>query len=111
MFDMLSNSIDKQLELSAPLAVFGVVTQNLILNNNKLNLLSFATLIARRQILVKWKDCNPPAFTQWIKDMVYFIIHVKKIKYTLRGSTQRFSSIWQPFLSRVESLSPGSFKL
>ena len=29
IFDVLSNSIDKQLELSSPLAVFGLVTQNL----------------------------------------------------------------------------------
>ena len=107
-FDMLSRTTDEHLEPSAFLALFGVVTQNFVLNNNKLRLLSFATLIARRQILIRWKECNPPTFAQWVRDMLYFI-KLEKIRYSVKESADKLMLIWQPFLSRLDALAPDDF--
>ena len=58
---------------------------------------------ARRRILLSWKSPTPPAFSAWLKDMMSFL-QLEKIKFTLRGSSERFKKKWQPFVSYFNDL-------
>lgn len=40
--------------------LFGVVPDHLGLTRAQSNSVAFLTLLARRLILIKWKDCKPP---------------------------------------------------
>lgn len=65
--------------------------------------IAFTTLLARRLILLRWKQRAPPSFSHWIKDLMYFL-KLEKTKYTLKGSSQTFTKIWRPFLDFFDSL-------
>ncbi|KAF3844323.1 hypothetical protein F7725_007486 [Dissostichus mawsoni] len=56
-----------------------------------------------RLILLSWKDQAPPNFTRWIRDTMHFL-KLEKIRYTLKGSVQKFTKIWTPFLNYYDSL-------
>ena len=65
--------------------------------------IAFTSLLARRLILLAWKQASTPSFTRWIRETMYFL-KLEKIKFTLRGSVQKFREIWTPFLDFYESL-------
>ena len=66
-------------------------------------IIAFTTLLARRLILLRWKQRAPPSFSHWVKDVMYFLT-LEKIKYTLRASSQTFDKVWRPFLDYYDSL-------
>lgn len=74
-----------------------------LLPNKAYVVIAFSTLLARRLILLKWKQQAPPSFTQWIKDVLYFL-KLEQIKCTLKASSQTFVKIWRPFLNYYDSL-------
>lgn len=49
-------------------AIFEVKEVNV--SQYKLNSFASACLIARRLIVLKWKDETPPSYTQWIRDLM-----------------------------------------
>lgn len=69
----------------------------------KLNPIHTASPIAKRLIAPKQKDETLPSYTHWIRDLVLFV-QLKKIRFTLNGSTDRFYTNWQPFITHVENL-------
>lgn len=83
------------------LALFGVPSDVYALNKPQCDFLAFCTLLARRLILLKWKDAIPPSHSQWVRSILLYM-RLEKIKYTLRGSTSKFNEIWQPFLGYIE---------
>lgn len=62
------------------------------------NCISYVTLLARRLILLHWKQATPPSFKHWIIDTLRFL-KLEKIRFALRGPMDNFSSAWQPFLT------------
>ncbi|KAF3844638.1 hypothetical protein F7725_007801 [Dissostichus mawsoni] len=44
--------------------------------------IAFSTLLARRLILLKWKQHSPPSFSQWVKDVMYFLQLEKMSSYS-----------------------------
>lgn len=85
------------------IGLFGVPSEALSLQNPLLNCIAYSSLLARRLILLNWKNDKPPSFGRWICDVIFFL-KVEKIRYTLNGSTNNFYVIWQPFISYVEQL-------
>ena len=77
--------------------------------SNKLkNVVAFATLLARRRILLEWKSEHSPKASAWMSDLMLFL-KLEKIKYTVRGSTQKFHITWDPlilYFERLETLLP-----
>lgn len=67
------------------------------------DIIAFSTLIARRQILLHWKSSCPPKLSVWLTDLMLYL-KLEKIKYTLRGSKDRFYGIWNPFITYFEKL-------
>ena len=74
-----------------------------LLTTKQSRIVAFATLVARRRILLEWKPPKPPPIALWLKDMMGFL-KLEKIKFTIRGSTERFFSSWQPFITYFENL-------
>ena len=68
-------------------------------------MIAFASLLARRLILLKWKEKLPPTFKAWVNDVMYHLT-LEKIRYSTRGfkGALAFYSIWQPFLTYVERM-------
>ena len=73
------------------------------LTRKQLNVIAFASLIARRRILLQWKAASPPSAKVWLIDLMSFL-KLEKIKFTIRGSTDKFYDYWQPLIAYVNSL-------
>ena len=84
-------------------ALFGFTPETRSIRGKAFVVIAFTSLLARRLILLSWKQATPPSFTRWIKETMYFL-KLEKIKFTLRGSVQKFEEIWTPFLDYYESL-------
>lgn len=53
-------------------------------------LLIFTTLLSFHRILLSWKSSVPPSLAVWFKCIIFFL-KLENIKFTLRGSTDRFN--------------------
>uniref|UniRef100_A0AAR2M2X3 Reverse transcriptase zinc-binding domain-containing protein n=1 Tax=Pygocentrus nattereri TaxID=42514 RepID=A0AAR2M2X3_PYGNA len=107
IFETFSKVSGKAVEPSPFIALFGVVPIDSAPNRRDINMFAFCSLLARRLILFKWKDANPPTYNHWVREVLYHL-KLEKIRYTLRGSTGKFFDIWQPFLSFVEDFEADS---
>ena len=67
------------------------------------NAFAFASLLARRRIVLKWKSPNPPKVSVWLSDLMLFL-KLEKIKYFTRGSIKTFHKIWDPLISYFDRL-------
>ena len=103
VIDTLSKVIGQPLDYSPYIAIFGTMPPEVSLNNVKGNVLAFCTLLARRLILFRWKDPLPPTYSHWIREVMQFI-KLERIRYSLRGSIEKFDIAWQPFMSFIESM-------
>lgn len=70
---------------SAIIAIFGIPPDDLNLPTRIQTVIAFASPLARRTILLKWKAVPPPSQAHWIKDMMQNIKLVK-MRCTLNGS-------------------------
>ena len=64
---------------------FGVTGEGLGLPVGGWKLIAFSTLLARRMILLKWKDAAPPTVSHWVKDVLYHL-KMERIRFVLRGA-------------------------
>lgn len=103
VFDSLSAISSVRLPKSPLTALFGILPAGHSLPSHFVELIAYFTLLARRAILMRWKDAHPPTHSQWIKDALYFM-KLEKIKYSLRGSDDKFLKVWLPFQDHVLSL-------
>lgn len=96
IFETFSGLFGQVVEPSPFIALFGVAHENTSFTKSKIKILAFCSLLARRLILIKWKDPLPPTFSQWIREVMYHL-KLEKMRYAVRGSTGAFYNIWQPF--------------
>lgn len=103
VFDSLS-AITSAIICPSPLvAMFGILPSGHRLPSYFVELVAFHTLLARRVILLHWKNLNAPSHSVWIRSVLYFM-KLEKIKHFLRGTVIKFSKIWEHFLNHVRSL-------
>lgn len=101
IFKMLSEALNIDLQPNAAMAIFGTSNRRYsTLRKSYKNIIAFTTLLARRRILLHWKSKNPPKISLWFSDLTQFI-QLEKIKYTLRGSRDKFFSVWGPVLKHL----------
>lgn len=103
VFQTISEVLLCQVELNPFSAIFGVAL-DLDLPRFKLRMLAFSLLLARRAVLLKWKDPVSPSHAHWIRDIM-LCMDLEKIRYTVRGSENQFYTVWRPFLAFFEKLS------
>uniref|UniRef100_A0A3B3CPH8 Reverse transcriptase domain-containing protein n=1 Tax=Oryzias melastigma TaxID=30732 RepID=A0A3B3CPH8_ORYME len=82
--------------------LFGICDDRLSLPSGGHKIIAFSSLLARRLILLKWKDTEPPNVSHWVKD-VLFHLKLEKMRYTLKGSEQKFYKVWNHFLNFVNN--------
>ncbi|KAF3842531.1 hypothetical protein F7725_024482 [Dissostichus mawsoni] len=80
------------------------------ITNTQTNVIAFTSLIARRKILLLWKSPLPPSFKMWLSDTMS-LLKLEKIKFTLRGSSDKFYAHWRPLISYVDRLPPDMVSL
>ena len=78
-------------------AILGIKRPGVKLSTSQSCMLKFVTLLARRQILLNWKQAHVPTHTTLIKDVMHYL-QLEKIKFELRGSEDKFYRTWQPFI-------------
>lgn len=80
------------------LALFGTTGEvDVRLTPAKRRTLSLASLMARRAILLMWRDAALPTHTQWLRD-VMSCLNLEKIHYSILNSKDKFQQVWGPFL-------------
>ena len=81
IFKTFLDVLQVPIELSAITAIFGITPQNTHLNCQAQNMIAFASLIARRLILFKWKEKLTPTLKMWINDLLRHLV-LEKIRYS-----------------------------
>lgn len=71
IFKTFSEVLQVPIELTAITAIFGITPEDTHRNRQAQNMIAFATLIARRLILFKWKEKFPPTFKMWTNDLLH----------------------------------------
>lgn len=104
-FKSISDILGITVDPSPHIAIFGTSPDNLATSTTQNNIISFASLIARRKILLLWISSQPPSFKAWLHDTL-FLLRLEKIKFTLRGRSDRFYIHWRPLLQYFDKLSP-----
>ena len=102
-FNTISEVLGVSVLPSPLIAIFGVSPAASKLSRCHRDLIAFASLIARRRILLQWKSPSPPPSTSWLKDLSSFL-HLEKIKHAIRDSLTGFHRTWDPFLTYINSL-------
>lgn len=87
---------------SALTALFGVIPTDISTVQLHSNAIAFASLLARRLILLRWKQESPPTHDQWIAELMRFL-HLEKMRCTLSGSLNKFNKSRQPFLNYIDT--------
>ena len=80
------------------MSLFGIIPEGTELPAGGHKIVAFTTLLARRLILLRWKEAVPPLVSHWIRDMLSNL-KLEKIRYTLQGSEKKFLKVWKPFLT------------
>ena len=65
--------------------------------------IAFATLLARRSILLKWKHTSPPTHDQWIQNVLQ-CLQLEKLRFSLKGSLKSFRTTWEPLMVHIKEL-------
>lgn len=108
-FEVMSQVLKTTILPTPQTAIFGTPDEGIALTNIQQHVLAFASLIARRRILLHWKANSPPKTRSWLIDLMSFL-NLEKIKFTTRGSSDKFYIYWQSlidYINQLPSLSPG----
>lgn len=104
VFQTLSLILNLELEPNPLVALFGTTGEvDLRLTPSKSRTLSFASLLARRAILLRWRDAAPPTHAQWLRDIMS-CLDLEKIRYSVCDLSKKFQKVWGPFLKYFENL-------
>lgn len=95
IFKAFSHVCKRNMDPDPFIAIFGVLLNRDHVTSHQSNVVAFASLLARRLILLKWKDARPPSFIRWVRDVMR-CLQMEKLRYSLLGS---------PFLEYVETIS------
>ncbi len=73
LFLTLNEAFNLNITPCVEIAIFGVPEHGISLTNNMENVFAFASLLARRRILLEWKSKNPPKTSMWICDLILYL--------------------------------------
>lgn len=103
VFEAISHVCNRTVDPNPFTTVFGVLPNRQGLTSAQKSAVAFLSLMARRLILRKWKDVQPPSFIQWVREMM-LSLQMEYLRYSLQGSTNKYQKTWAPFISYVEGL-------
>lgn len=106
VFQTLSLILNCKLEPDPLVALFGTTgDDNTCLTPNMRRTIAFASLLARRAILLRWRDAAPPTHAQWLRDIMS-CLKLEKIRYSVYNRTIKFQKLWGPFLEYFRNHRP-----
>ena len=101
IFNMLSRICGTEITPSFHTAIFGIIPPDCSVTPPQSNAVAFASLMARRLILLNWKSKKPPSFSQWLKEVLSFI-PLEKLRYKVKGASKNFVLAWTPLIAFAE---------
>lgn len=90
IFNTLSEVVGEEMKPNALSALFGVAAPSLTKSTK--DIIAFATLLARRLIVINWKLTTPLCHARWIRDILYFL-KLEKIRLSLSGCPNNFGKL------------------
>ena len=105
IFQSFSDIMGRVVDPSPLTAIFGVKEPGLVLSSCQYTMITFISLLARRLILLNWKQARPPAHSALLKDVMQHL-QLEKIKFSLRGCEDKFHQIWNPFIDYFNRSKP-----
>ncbi len=99
----LNDALETKVKPSPDLAIFGILIDEILLTADKRDTFAFASLLARRRIVLQWKSPDPPRVSVWLSDLMSFL-KLEKIKYFTMGSIKKFHKIWDPLILHFDRL-------
>ena len=96
-FETFSFICDKEISPNPLSAIFGVVPNEMKVSAAQSDAIAFSSLLARRLILFNWKSAISPSHRRWLGDVMAHL-KLEMLKYSTRGSVEKFYKVWQPFL-------------
>ncbi len=100
IFQSLSAIPGKTLQPDPLIAIFGVVGDELKLSKMQI---AYASLHARRLILLNWRGKNSPFYVHWIREVMLGLA-LEKIRCTVHGSEDKYDKTWSQFITHIKSL-------
>ena len=100
IFNVLSRICGTAIPPSFHLAIFGIIPPDCSATPPQSNAVAFASLLARRLILLHWKSKTAPSFSQWLKDVLSFL-PLERLRYKVRKANKNFILAWSPFIDFV----------
>ncbi len=95
VFNTLGKALHIVLSPNPLTAVFGVPPYTTY-SSPIAQVVAFTTLLAKRNILLKWWSATSPTHNRWIQDTFYYI-KLEKLRFMYQGSQKTFNSTWNPF--------------
>ena len=95
IFDAVNSAYNTNYDFDPLLALFGVSPGPL--NPRFINNVSFITLVARRLILLNWKNVRPPSLVRWYRETLS-CIKLEKLRFTNKGCLSSFDTTWKPLI-------------
>lgn len=109
-FKTISDVLNINITPTPHIAIFGKPPDELRTTNIQNNVIAFASLTARKRILLLWKSPQSPSIKVWLHDILS-LLKLEKIKFSLRGSSNRFYTHWRPLLNYLDKLPAGEVSL
>lgn len=103
IFQSLSVISGETLQPDPLIAIFGVARDELKLSHLHKNAIAYASLHARRLILLNWKAKNPPSYVHWIREVMLGLA-LEKIRYTVHGLEGKYDRTWSQFITHIKNL-------
>lgn len=101
-FKTVSDILGINLIPTPHIAIFGKAPDDLHATKVQNNVLVFSSLVARKRILLQWKSPQPPLTKVWFHDILG-LLKLEKIKFSLRGSVDKFYTHWRPLPKYLNS--------
>lgn len=93
----LSDVLRRPIQLEPLVAVLGVVDTQKIQRRTEKYAISFVCLMARRLILLNWKQKMAPSHLQ-LKHEILKYLDLEKIRLSLQNQEEQFDETWKPFM-------------
>lgn len=90
--DVINSVGNLHIQMNPIILLLGVC-DNLISNTHKRLFVFYTSFYARKTILIKWKQPDPPTVSQW-KALVNSTLPLYKLTYINRKCPKKFSKIW-----------------
>lgn len=104
IFSTLSKTLHKPIDPNPLTSILGIIDQNVVKRQSERKVILFTCLLARRLILLNWKQAEPPTYVNWFRDVMMHL-ELEKIRYSLQNREEKFWETWSSFYNLNRAVS------